>query len=110
MGQAMRNREMMQTANFFVPTKSFHFPKGNVEQKRCDGRPIFQTRCKTEPENRLWKLSMVAGSGEGRRLELIAFLFFGVLASAAAVYCGAEVFNVINNGALEQTVQVLLTR
>jgi hypothetical protein len=103
---------MMQIVNFFIPTKSFYFRKENTEQERCDaGRwLIVQIRSKTEPENRLWKLSMGADSRKGRRLELIAFLFFGVLVSAAAVYCCTELLHVINSGALEQTVQALLTR
>jgi hypothetical protein len=67
-------------------------------------------RGKTEPECRLWKLSMGAGSREGRRLESIVFLFFGLLVSATVVYCGTELFHVINSGALEQTVQALVTR
>ncbi len=51
-----------------------------------------------------------AASPKFGRLELIAFLFFGVLVSAATVYCGIELFHMVNSGALEQTVQTLLTR
>ena len=28
----------MQTTNFFIPTESFHFGKGNMEQDRRNGR------------------------------------------------------------------------
>jgi hypothetical protein len=42
------------------------------------------------------------------QLELIAFLFFGFLVSATAVYSGAELFHLANSGALEQTVPALL--
>ena len=103
---------MMQIVNFFIPTKSFYFRKENTEQERCNGgrRLIVQIRSKTGSENPLWKLSLGADSRKGRRLELIAFLFFGVLVSAAAVYCGTELLYVINSGALQQTVQALLTR
>jgi hypothetical protein len=53
---------------------------------------------------------MEAASSKFGRLELIAFLFFGVLVNAATVYCGIELFHMVNSGALEQTVQTLLTR
>jgi hypothetical protein len=42
--------------------------------------------------------------------ELFGFLFFGVLVSAATVYCGMEWLRVVNSGALQHTVQVLLSK
>jgi hypothetical protein len=103
---------MMLTTNFFIPTEPFHFSKGKVEQKRRPGRQglIVQIRSKTQPENRLWKLSLEASSLKSRNLELTVFLFFGLVATAAAVYCGTELFQVVKSGALEQTVQALLAR
>jgi len=101
----------MQTTNFFIPRGSFHFSKGSVEYDRHNRRQrrTVQLRSKTEPESRLWKRSMEAASLKDGQLELIAFLFFGSLVSAAAAYCGAELFQVVNSGALEQTVQALLS-
>jgi hypothetical protein len=101
----------MQTTNLFIPRESFPFIKGKVELDRRNGRqrPTVRIRSKTEPENRLWKLSTRTASRNGGRFELIAFLFLGSLVSAAAAYCGTELFQVVNSGALEQTVQMLLS-
>jgi hypothetical protein len=103
---------MMQTTNFFIPRDPFRFSKGKVEPECSPARQrlTVQIRSKTEPENRLWKLSMEAASLKSRKLELTAFLFFGVVASVATVYCATELFQVVNSGALEQTVQALLAR
>jgi hypothetical protein len=102
----------MRTTNFFISIKSPHLSQGNVKQERCHGRQRLtgRIRSKTQPENRLWKLSMEAASFKSRKLEMIACLFFGILASAAAVYCGTELFPVVSRDALEQTVQAILTR
>jgi hypothetical protein len=101
----------MQTTNFFIPRESFHFRKGSVEEDRRNRRQrlTVQGRSKTEPESRLWKRSMEAASLKDCKLELIALLFFGSLVSAAALYCGTELFQVVNSGALEHTVQALLS-
>jgi hypothetical protein len=101
----------MQTTNPFISRESFRFIKGKVELDRRNGRrrPTVRIRNKTEPENRLWKLSTGTASHKGCKLEFIVFLFFGSLVSAAAVFCGTELFQVVNGGALEQTVQVLLS-
>jgi hypothetical protein len=45
-----------------------------------------------------------------RQIELIAFLFFGVLVSAAIAYCCTELFHLVNSGTLERTVQTLLLK
>jgi hypothetical protein len=100
----------MQTTNFFIPRELLHFSKGNADKDRRKRRRLTaRIRSKTELDNRLWKLSMGAASLTSCKLELIAFLFFGALASVAAVYCGAELFHLANSGALEQTVQTLLS-
>jgi hypothetical protein len=100
----------MPTTNFFMPGESFPFCKGSMERERRNRRRqlTVQIPRKTEPEGRLWKLSMEAASLP--KLELILFLFFGVLVSAAEIYCGTELSHVVNDGALEQTVQALLMR
>jgi hypothetical protein len=95
-----------------MPAKPLQFPKGNTEQGRCAGRQRLtaQLRSEFEPEHRLWKLSVEAASTKFGKVELIAFLFFGVLVSAATVYSFSELFHLLNSGALEQTVQALLIR
>jgi hypothetical protein len=97
--------------NFFTATESFPSGQGTIEQDRCVWRAwvTAQRQRKIEPEHRPYKLSIDAASAKGGRLELIAFLFFGVLVSAATLYCGTEL-RVVNSGALEQTVQALLMR
>jgi hypothetical protein len=101
----------MHTTNLFIPRESLHFIKGKVEQDRRNSRqrPTVRIRSKTEPENRLWKVSMEAASLKEARIDLIALLLFGFLASAAAAYCGAELLHGVNSGALEQTVRTLLS-
>jgi hypothetical protein len=102
---------MMHTSNLFIPKAPFHFIKATAEQDRRNSRqrPTLRIRGETEPENRLWKLSMEAASLKDAKLELIALFVFGFLVSAAAVYCGAELLNGVNSGALEQTVRALLS-
>jgi hypothetical protein len=102
----------MPNTNSFIHAESFQFRKGTREQDRCAGRQqlIAQLRSEIEPEHHLYKLSREAASHTFGRLELLTFLFFGVLAGAATVYCGTELFHVLNSGALEQTVQTLLSK
>src|ERR1700733_14766194 len=93
--------EMMHTSNLFIPRTPFHFIKAKAKQDRRKSRqrPTHRIRCENEPENRLWKLSMEAASLKDAKLELIALFFFGFLVSAAAAYCGAELFHGVNSGA-----------
>jgi hypothetical protein len=102
----------MRTSGYLIPADSLQLGTRIREPGRCGGRQRLMAplRSEIEPEHRLYKLSMEAASSKFGRLELIAFLFFGVLVNAATVYCGIELFHMVNSGALEQTVQTLLTR
>ena len=102
----------MPTTNTFIHAQSFQFRKGTREQGRCAGRQRLMAplRSEIEPEHRLYKLSREAASHRFGRFELIAFLFFGVLVSAATVYCGTELFHLVNSCAFDQSVQTLLSR
>jgi hypothetical protein len=102
----------MPTTSTFVHAESFQFRKGTRKRGRRAWRQRLtaQLRSEIKPEDRLYKLSREAASHRFDRLELIAFLFFGVLVSAATVYCGTELFHLVNSSSLEQTVQMLLTR
>jgi hypothetical protein len=102
----------MPTTNTFIHAESFQFRKGTRKQGRCAGRQrlIAQLRSEIEPADRLYKLSREAASHTFGRLELIAFLFFGVLVSAATVYCGTELFHLLVSGSVEHVVQALLPR
>jgi hypothetical protein len=99
----------MQTTNLFIPREFFHLTKRNVDRHNRRQRPVVRIQSETTPEHRLWKLSMQSAFLRGFIGESIAFLFFGLLVGAAAVYCGTELFYVVNSGALEQTVQALLS-
>jgi hypothetical protein len=102
----------MPTTTFFKPGERFQFRQGTREQNPCGGRRRLaaQLRRNSEPEQSLWKLSMEAVSPKFAKVGLIAFLFLGVLVSAATVCSFSELVHLVNSGALEQTVQALLTK
>src|SRR5271166_1961184 len=102
----------MPNTNSFIHAESFQFRKGTREQGRRAGRQRLMAplRSEIEPEHRLYKLSREAASHRFGRFELIAFLFFGVLAGAVTVYCGIELFHLVNSCAFDQSVQTLLSR
>jgi hypothetical protein len=102
----------MRTTKFFIPAESFQLPNRTREQGRCAGwqRLTAKLPSRIEPEHRLWKLSTEAASPKFGRLELIAFLFLVVLVSAATIFSFDELLHVVKRGALEQTVQALMTR
>jgi hypothetical protein len=102
----------MSAFNSLINPGSFQFRKRTTVKGRCARRPrlIAQHRSEIEPQQRLHKLSREAASPKLVRLELLAFLFLGVLVGAAAAYCSTELFDVINSGALDQTVQTLLSK
>src|SRR5208282_6198920 len=101
----------MRTTSFLLPGH-LPFDTGIRKHVYCAGRkrPTAQLRSQIEPERRLYKLSSEAVSPKVGRLDLTAYLLFGVLVSAATVYSGTELFHVVNSGGLEQTVQALLSR
>ena len=103
--------QIMRTTSFLLPG---HLPldTGIRKQGYCGGRrrPTAQLRSEIESEHSFYGLSREAASPKFSRLELIAFLFFGVLVSGATVYSGTELIHVVNSGALEQTVRTLLSR
>ncbi|SRR5260370_5239823 len=102
----------MTSANSFLHSESFPFRKGTMEKSRCAGpqRLMTQLRSEIDAEHRLYKLSREVASHRFGRFELIAFLFFGVFAGAATVYCGTELFHGVNSCVFDHTVQMLLSR
>jgi hypothetical protein len=102
----------MRTTSLLIPADSLQLGTRIRKPGRCGGRQRLMAplRREIEPDHRLYKLSSEAASPKFSRFELIAFLFFGVLASAATVYCVIELFHMVNTVALEQTVQTLLSR
>jgi hypothetical protein len=102
----------MSGFNSLIDAESLQFRKRTALKGRCARRQRLMTqhRSEIEPEQRLYKLSREAASPKLVRLELLAFLFLGILVSLAAAYCSTELFEVINSGALDQTVQTLLSK
>jgi hypothetical protein len=102
----------MRTTSFLIPADSLQLGTIFTEPVRCAGRQrqMAQFRSEIEPEHCLYKLCREAATPKRHRLELISFLFFGALVSAATVYYVTELFYVVNSGALEQTVQTLLPK
>ena len=101
----------MRTTSFLLPGH-LPFDTGIRKHVYCAGRkrPTAQLRSQIEPERRLYKLSSEAVSPKVGRLDLTAYLLFGVLVSATTLYCGTELIQMLNNGTLEQTVRTLLSR
>ena|SRR5208282_1105188 len=103
--------KIMRTTSFLLPGH-LPFDAGFTEQGYCAGKKPLTAPLRTEiePEHRLYKLSREAASPKFGRLEMIAFLFFAILVRAATVYSGAELIQVVNDDAFEQTVRTLLSR
>jgi hypothetical protein len=101
----------MRTTSFFVVADSLQRTRSR-EPRSCVGRPVLlaQPRSEIEPEHRLYKTFREASSPKSGGLELIAFLFFGVLGSGATLYCGAELFHLVDSGALQHAVQTFLSK
>ena len=85
---------------------------GLKEQNRIGTgqRSFARPKVGTEPEARLWKICAEAASPRGGAFEWITFLFFGVLALGTVGFCFAELFQLLNSGALDQTVRALLMK
>ena len=82
-----------------------------------DGRSHFRERQQVVtrlgykiPGRSLRSICREVASPAVRRTELIIYLFFVVLAIGAVGFCFSGLFELLNGGALEQTVFALLTR
>jgi hypothetical protein len=100
------------TANFHVLAKPLQPDQGLKEQQRvATEQPSFaRPKVEAEPEARLWKVCAETASPRYGALERMTFLLLGVPALGAAGFCFAELFQLINSGALDQTVRALLTK
>jgi hypothetical protein len=102
----------MRTTSFFIVTDSLQ-PRTRIrEPGRCGDRQVLlaQPESGLEPEYRLYKVFRQASSPKFGGLELVAFLFFGVLGSGSTLYCGRELFHLVYSDALQHTVQTLLSK
>lgn len=102
----------MATANFYALAKPLQSDQGLEEERHAATRRLSVTgdKAEAEPEARLWKVCAEAASPQFTLLELAAFLLLGVLSLGAVVYCVSELFQLLNSGALDQAVRMLLTR
>jgi hypothetical protein len=102
----------MSTVNFYILAKPLLSDQGLKVQNCVATRQLPATRAEaeTEPEERLWKVCTEAASPRLSGFEFIAFLFFGALVLGALAYCFSELFQLLNSGALDETVRALLTR
>jgi len=74
------------------------------------GRPAATFRREIRPEQSLWELRRKSASLNSDRVELLVFLLFGLVAIIAMIGCISELFPLLGNAGLEQTVRVLLTK
>jgi hypothetical protein len=102
----------MSNIDFYVVAEAVGPNHGVKKQNRIRTRQplIPQAKPKTEMEARLWKSSSEACSEHLNGFEFTAFLLFGVLALGTLAYCSYELFQLLNNSALDGTVRALLTR
>jgi hypothetical protein len=107
-----RRPNIITTANFHVLEKPLQPDQGlKVQQRVATEQPSFAPpKVEAEPEARLWKVCAETASRRYGALEWITFLLLGVLALGAAGFCFAELFQLINSGAPDQTVRALLTK
>jgi hypothetical protein len=102
----------MATANFYLLAKPLQPDQRLKQQNRiATGQASFAPpKAEAEPEVRLWKVCAEVASLRFIGLEWVAFLFFGALVLGALACCFSEVFQLLNSGALCDTVGVLLKK
>jgi hypothetical protein len=102
----------MSNIDFYVVAKAVGSNHGVKKENRIrTWQPLIpQAKPETETEARLWKSSSEACSEHLNGFEFTAFLLFGVLALGTLAYCSYELFQLLNNSALDGTVRALLTR
>ena len=100
----------MRTKTFIIYAEPFQFCKKKIGARPCGGwqQRLALRRSKGKREYNLYELSRKAASHSFGRFEMVVFLFFGVLASAATVASCIEFFQALHDGALERTVELLL--
>ena len=95
-----------------APTKHFQVGQDTREQMPClaPRRPSASLTRKINPEQSLRELRRQAASLKSGWVELLLFLFFGLVAIVAMMGCISELFQLLGSAVLEQTVRALLTK
>jgi hypothetical protein len=93
-------------------TREFQLRKSASEQVCRPGAwwPAASFRREIHPEQSLWQLCRKTAPLKSDRVELLVFLFFGLVVVAAMTGCISELFHLLGNAVLEQTVRALLTK
>jgi hypothetical protein len=102
----------MVTANLYILANAAESDQGRKEQNRVTTgqSSIARSKAEAELEARLWKVCADAASPPLTGFEWVAFLLFGALALGAVAHCFSELFQLLNSGALDQTVRALPTQ
>jgi hypothetical protein len=93
-------------------TREFQ-PRQRASEQVCRPgawRPAASFRREIHPEKSLWELRRKTASLKSDRVELLVFLFFGLVVIVAMMGCISELFQLLGNAVLEQTVRALLTK
>lgn len=95
-----------------APTKHFEVGQNTREQIPClaPRRPSANLTREINPEQSLREVRRQAASLKSGWVELLLFLFFGLVAIVAMMGCISELFQLLGNAVLEQTVRALLTK
>jgi hypothetical protein len=93
-------------------TKEFQLGRSTSEQLLCPGtqQPAVGHTHEINPQQSLRELRLETDSLKLSKVELLVFLFFGLVAAVATLGCFAELFDLLGNAVLEQTVRALLTK
>ena len=97
----------MQTANFLIPRPQFHSSSKYQALQPSAHSSSVTARAESVPEHRLWKVCRAPKLG---KVELLIFVFFAIVVSLATACCFSGLVHALENGALEQTVRMLITR
>jgi hypothetical protein len=102
----------MRTKTLIIYREPFQLQKKKMEPAPAAGwqQRLALRRSKGKREYNLYELSRKAAAHSFGRFEMVVFLFVGVLASAATFASCMEFFQAVHDGALERTVELLLSR
>lgn len=119
--QSQENRNRRAPLIFIVPacglvvaarTKPFQLNQRTSEQTLCPSAQRHTTNLTREisPEQSLRALRHDTASLKPGRVELLFFLFFGLVAVVAIAGCFSQLLHLLDGDTLEQTVRALLTK
>jgi hypothetical protein len=100
----------MQTADIFAGRLEV-CPSTSAKGRQSTARQLTgNAKAETTPEHRLWKVCRQTVSPKLSKVDLLAFVFFAIVAVVAIVCSFSILFQTLGSGALEETVRTLITR